>query len=682
MRISFPLFFAFLPGLLLATLAFASEPSVEGPPFRHGGEDAGTMDSCDAEPHAAGMCAGKPTFKINSESSLLDFLDPTLLEDDETLADVRKSVRSGQLVVIRDAFIHEFAEYVWMQLDRNDIDWTRQCDIPTPQLVPGHVTTCKHVPEKRSYSTELLEVMDMLNNTKTKDFMEAISGRKCSGPNTENIVPTWYKTGDFSSPHTHFKGTRSISFLWNLSKDWDPSWGGAFYWSPAGNMEDGYHYPTFNTLLLFLPTPTSVHMVTPVDKNANGKFLQLGGWYSTGGEKDSALAIHDPIEDIYIHEEDHNRLTADAAAWIAHDMDVDTITKDPIRKQKLLGLRKAIANEYLYPLDKSTHVIESYEEDGSTMNATLGQRVDIVEPGFDITAESSILEYLNPTLLKDDETLANVRKSLLDGQLVVIRDAFIPEFAEYVWKQVDMEDLNWVPTPPVSTTHLVPGNVSHKHRLANKKDYPTELLDVLDMFRHPMTTSFMETISGRTCSGPMSLVATSLYKPGDYSSPHSDFKGTRSVSFLWNLSKDWDPSWGGAFYWGASKTVDNGYHYPTFNTLLLFLPTPSSVHAVTPVTGNAKGKRLVLGGWYNTGDEKDTFSIKNPIEDIYIQKEDHNRLTAVEAVWIAHDMDVDKITKDPIRKQKLDSLREAIANEYLYPLDTSTCIIESIDEEE
>jgi hypothetical protein len=54
----------------------------------------------------------------------------------------------------------------------------------------------------------------------------------------------------------------------------------------------------------------------------------------------------------------------DEAAWIAHYMDVDKITKDPTRKEKLFGLWEAIGNEYLYPLDKSTHVIESYYKEG------------------------------------------------------------------------------------------------------------------------------------------------------------------------------------------------------------------------------------------------------------------------------------------------------------------------------
>jgi hypothetical protein len=100
-----------------------------------------------------------------------------------------------------------------------------------------------------------------------------------------------------------------------------------------------------------------------VSENSKGKRLVLGGWYSAGGEKDNMLTIQDPIEDIYIHEEDHIRLTAQEAVGIAHYMDVEKITKDPIRKKKLLGLAEAIANGYLYPLDKNALVIESSEDE-------------------------------------------------------------------------------------------------------------------------------------------------------------------------------------------------------------------------------------------------------------------------------------------------------------------------------
>jgi hypothetical protein len=69
------------------------------------------------------------------------------------------------------------------------------------------------------------------------------------------------------------------------------------------------------------------------------------------------------------------------------------------------------------------------------------------------------------------------------------------------------------------------------------------------------------------------------------------------------------------------------------------------------VTENAKGERLLIGEWYLAGAVENDFTSNKPIEDICIQKEDHIRLTVDVAAWIAHYMDVDKITKDPTRKE-------------------------------
>jgi hypothetical protein len=101
-------------------------------------------------------------------------------------------------------------------------------------------------------------------------------------------------------PHLDFHGTQSVAFLWHLSKDWDPRWGGAFCWSPSNAVEYGCCCSTFNTLLFFLPSaPPLVRAVTPVAENAKkGKGLALGGRCSTGGKKDNMPTVQDPIEDI------------------------------------------------------------------------------------------------------------------------------------------------------------------------------------------------------------------------------------------------------------------------------------------------------------------------------------------------------------------------------------------------
>ena len=54
-------------------------------------------------------------------------------------------------------------------------------------------------------------------------------------------------------------------------------------------------------------------------------------------------------------------------------------------------------------------------------------------------SDSSIADFLNPKLL-DEEVLAGIKSKIMNGQVVVIRDAFIPEFAEYVWAQLSGDD--------------------------------------------------------------------------------------------------------------------------------------------------------------------------------------------------------------------------------------------------
>ena len=145
-----------------------------------------------------------------------------------------------------------------------------------------------------------------------------------------------------------------------------------------------------------------------------------------------------------------------------------------------------------------------------------------------------------------------------------------------------------------------------------------------------------------------------------------------------------DPSWGGAFYWHPAKTLADGYHYPKFNTLLLFLPTVPSIHSVTAVSDRSTGKskRLALGGWYNKGGDGEPF-IEKPIEDMYMKKEDHIRLTSAEANFIARNLDEEAVeTAYPERSESLKALRESVIKNYLYPIHESVALFESIEDDE
>ena len=66
------------------------------------------------------------------------------------------------------------------------------------------------------------------------------------------------------------------------------------------------------------------------------------------------------------------------------------------------------------------------------------------------------------------------------------------------------------------------------------------------------------------------------------------------MAFVWHLTKDWDPKWGGDLYWCRA------HHFvtPSFNTLALFTVGPDSAHFVTHVAPGARSKRLAINGWW------------------------------------------------------------------------------------
>ena len=110
----------------------------------------------------------------------------------------------------------------------------------------------------------------------------------------------------------------------------------------------------------------------------------------------------------------------------------------------------------------------------------------------------------------------------------------------------------------------------------------------------------------------------------------------------------------------------------------------SSIHSVTAVSGRStgNGKRLLIGGWYNKGGDNSPF-MEKPIEDMYIKKEDHIRLTAAEAHFIAKNLDEEVVeTAYPERSAKLQELRESVVKEYLIPIDDSIAVFESIEEDD
>ena len=79
---------------------------------------------------------------------------------------------------------------------------------------------------------------------------------------------------------------------------------------------------------------------------------------------------------------------------------------------------------------------------------------------------------------------------------------------------------------------------------------------------------------------------------------------TRAVTFNYYLTKQWNEEWGGSFVWEKPHSV----LVPSFNTLVMFLVGPGSMHHVEPVVSENKIKRLAITGWFHSSKDADLYS--------------------------------------------------------------------------
>lgn len=97
----------------------------------------------------------------------------------------------------------------------------------------------------------------------------------------------------------------------------------------------------------------------------------------------------------------------------------------------------------------------------------------------------------------------------------------------------------------------------------------------------------------------LSTLFASCYRPGDFLSPHTD-KGNGRVAFVWNLTRDWKPQYGGNLHlldesWSKVDRVVA----PDFNTLVLFnVEGDGRPHFVSHVAPSVPCPRLAISGWY------------------------------------------------------------------------------------
>jgi hypothetical protein len=207
-------------------------------------------------------------------------------------------------------------------------------------------------------------------------------------------------------------------------------------------------------------------------------------------------------------------------------------------------------------------------------------------------ALGSLKDYLNPEIFIAPDTAENLSRSLQDGKLISIRNAFKESFANRIYNCLDQFNGWKVYEAYKDFFHY------HHHNIYDENLFPADLRWCQQVFQHPKTKQWIEQLSQRDCSGEVQFSA-SYYLPGDHSLPHNDLVPLgedqwRQVAYVWHLSKNWESTWGGHFYWCAQ----NRYLSPSFNTLLVFNVGPDTKHFVTVVSPYAQSKRLAVNGWW------------------------------------------------------------------------------------
>lgn len=120
------------------------------------------------------------------------------------------------------------------------------------------------------------EAYEFLNSTPVLDFFREVTGR----PDIRwaDAQATLYRAGHFLKRHTDEQHSekRIAAYVLNLTKGWDPDWGGFLQFFDADrNIEQAFR-PAFNALNIFLIP--ALHSVGMVANYAPGHRYSITGW--------------------------------------------------------------------------------------------------------------------------------------------------------------------------------------------------------------------------------------------------------------------------------------------------------------------------------------------------------------------------------------------------------------------
>ena len=159
----------------------------------------------------------------------------------------------------------------------------------------------------------------------------------------------------------------------------------------------------------------------------------------------------------------------------------------------------------------------------------------------------------------------------------------------------------------------IPERIAHAHEVNNRGEFGymyyrasiqrQKLHPYLNIFSTPAFEQYLSQITGHeNLKYEDDYTFMNCYEEGHYNGPHTDGNNGR-VAFVYHLSKDWLPGYGGLFMrmdWDW-KTV-NKVVVPPFNTLSIFdtewQGQKGAPHLVSEVAQGCNNKRISYTGWY------------------------------------------------------------------------------------
>jgi Rps23 Pro-64 3,4-dihydroxylase Tpa1-like proline 4-hydroxylase len=133
--------------------------------------------------------------------------------------------------------------------------------------------------------TTFREFVAALKGGEFRRYFEEVSGLELGQTPLVNAYS--YKVGDFLSMHTDDVKDKRLSFVFYLSPQWGPDFGGTLHLiEPDGNVLRVS--PEHNSLVIFDVTAKTKHFISPVEAGAGDRArLTISGWFLTPRHQES-----------------------------------------------------------------------------------------------------------------------------------------------------------------------------------------------------------------------------------------------------------------------------------------------------------------------------------------------------------------------------------------------------------